>query len=494
MTDKTIQKFKETIKQNVVHGASLQIIGGVGQTVIRICASMVLARILVPSDFGLFGMALLAREFIEYMGAIGMGAGIITKENLIDKDLSTCFWVMVFSKVIIFIIAFWGAPVVALFFAEPRLVFIFRAVSFTFLFSIIGTVPLWILQKRMEFTSIVVIRLLAMLFESAIAVILVLTTSLRVEALVIALLIASVFNHLAAWSCSRWVPKLIFSKNSFRYLFRFGINSLGTSMMTYFYENLDYLTVGRLMGASNLGLYEFAYRIPHIILVRVAIPISSVVFPALAIVKNDTPTLVKGYLKATQYIGLIVFPVLGGLAILAPLIIDVLWGAKWLPIVTPLRILCCASAIGCVTRPISSVFLCKDRPDMPFKLSVLSLSFAVLSVPGLAYYFGLNGVAVGMTFSMLPGCYGIFLASKITNTKVSLFFNTLSIPIFVSLSSSIGAYAVQQSLIFLNLSSIVVLIISTFFGVVFYLSVLFILFRETITDITDIINTKLGRT
>lgn len=483
MKENSNVKDSENVNSRVALGAALQILGGGGQTIIRIGASMVLARVLEPSDFGLFGMALLARELVEYIGNVGIGNGVIAKKDVSEKDLSTAFWVMVISRFVLFVIAFSSANLVAFVFSEPRLISIFQAISFTFLFSIVGYVPMWLLQKRMDFAPLVIIRLLGILIESCLAVFIVLTTSLRVEALVVSFLVSTLFSQVTTWLWSKWLPRFIFDKVSFRYLFNFGIHGLGTSLIAYFHENLDYILIGRLFGASSLGLYEFAYRIPHLIFVRIAIPVSSVIFPALALIKDENSKLIAGYLKASKYIGLIVFPVLGGLAVLAPLIIDVLWGPKWLSITIPLRILCVASAVSCIVKPVGSIFLCKDRPDIPFKISILNLIFAATTVPLFGYFFGLNGVACAMTLSTIPGILGVYIALKMTNSPFLLIVKALMPPLFCSLCCSLGAFYFQSILHYFGYQNFSVLISSIISGAIIYSIALFVFYRELYLEI-----------
>ena len=483
----------QDIKRSAGRGASLQLVGALGQTIIRIAASTILARTLEPADFGLFGMAILARELIEYLGNLGMGAGIIAKKKLEDIDLSTGFWMMAVSRVILFFLAFSSAPLIGLFFNEPKLVGIFRAISFTFLFSIASFVPMWIFQKHLRFKPIVVIRLLGIFIESTLAVTLVLMTSLGVYSLVVALLVSSIFIHITPMIWCGWFPKFQFSKNSFKYLFRFGVNGLGASIVTYLHEKLDYWIVGKMFGDRSLGLYEFAYRIPHIILVRVALPISSVVFPALSMVKDNNTTLISGYVKAIKYIAFLVFPLLGGLASLAPLIIHVLWGEKWSPIINPLRILCLAAALGCLSKPISSIFYCKNRPEMPFRLGVLHLLTAIVAIGSLGPIYGLSGVACGMVISMLPGVFGIWIAFRIANSHIALLLRALIAPLCCTIASSAGAYSIQY-LLFNNLfSNVSCLILALCCGIICYITSLLLLFKSQAHELISTVKTVIGK-
>ena len=104
------KKVAETLTQSAGRGALWQLLGGSWQAVVRLGASTVLARALAPEDFGLVGMALIVRELVETIGALGMGAGVIAKKEANEDDLCTCFWTMGGVRLLLFVIIFSIAP------------------------------------------------------------------------------------------------------------------------------------------------------------------------------------------------------------------------------------------------------------------------------------------------------------------------------------------------------------------------------------------------
>lgn len=470
-------------------GALWQILGGGWQTMVRLGASTVLARALAPEDFGLFGMAILARELIAHIGALGMGTGIIAKKDVNEDDLCTCFWTMAGVQFVLFIATFAIAPLAATFFDNPKVTWVLRAISFTFLLSILSVVSLTLLRKQLWFGYLVVIRGLSTLVESGIAVTLVLLTDLRYWALVCAMMISAFFLHIAIFICAKWYPRFKFSKESFRYLFRYGINNLGFSIVNYFHQNIDYIFVARLLGTASLGFYEFAYRIPHLIQDRFARPVGSVAFPALSKVQDNDERLIAGYVKAVRYIAFGAFPTLGGLAVLADHTVTVLWGEKWLSVVTPLKILCLCAAIRCIMQPLVSIFLCKNRPDIPFKFGLIQLVFTFSAVGILGYLYGLNGVAAGMLTSTLPSLYIILLAFKMTESSPVKLFFALWVPAAASGASMLCAYGMRFGLDFLGLAQWVVLLCSILAGIACYLICLFVVSPATTKEIQQTIFT-----
>ena len=472
------QRFadKPSLTRKAGSAALWQVAGGGWQTIIRLGASTILARKLDPSDFGLFGMALLVSELIMVLTNLGMGTGIVAKKHVTEKDLNTCFWTMAGVRITMFVIAEVSAPLAALYFRDPRVTDIVRVVGFTFLFSIPSVVSNTLLSKELRFKAPVLIRGFSTLLESSLAVLLVLMTSLGYWSLVIPMLVASLFAESTIFFVVGWRPRFVFDKESFNYLFRYGINGLGFSITNYLHQNIDYLIVGRLLGSTSLGFYQFAYNIPHLILDRFARPVGSVVFPALSKVQDDDERLIGGYVKAAQYIALGAFPVLGGLAVLATPIVTVLWGEKWLPIVTPLRILCLASAIYCTVQSLGSVFYCKQRPDIIFKFGAARLVFTFGLVAVLGHLYGLVGISVGILASHIPDIYILHVAFRMTRSSPKKLIAALLAPLVCTCICISSAYATWAVLQLLPLAKVASLTISVGSGGLAYLYSLILLF------------------
>jgi O-antigen/teichoic acid export membrane protein len=399
-------------------GAVFNIFGGVWQTFVRLGASVFLARLLSPADFGIYGIAMLTKTFIENMGNVGMGAGLIAKKEIDEKDLNTCFWSIALVRVCLLALALLGAPLAGIFFNEPKMVMPLRVVSLTFVLTVLGVVSSKILDRKLKFGYLVTIQNVAILVESVVAVLLAAFTDLSYWALVFGMLAATVVNEIGVVVYAGWLPKLQFDKERFRYLFYFGRNQMGTHINMFLQKNVDYLLVGKMFGARVLGLYEFAYRIPHMLEQKFIRKIKNVIFPSFSRLQDSDEDLINGYINVVRLIAMAVFPALIGLFVLAFPTVDILWGEKWHPIIMPLRVLCLPAMISCLVIPVQAVFLCKQRPDLPFKLSLFRVAATFLSVLVLGTYFGLIGVAFGMMISSLAGFLNIYLAFKLTKKRL----------------------------------------------------------------------------
>jgi O-antigen/teichoic acid export membrane protein len=201
--------------------------------------------------------------------------------------------------------------------------------------------------------------------------------------------------------------------------------------------------------------------------------------------------MVKGFCETIRYISLVVFPILGGLAILSKPLVVVLWGEKWLPIVFPMQVLCLAAAIRCILAPIGTIFLCKRRPDIPFKFSIIRLFFTFLVVGSLSFFFGLNGVALGILFSIFPSFFLVFLSFKMLNASLSRFLFAFYEAAIATLISMVCALAVYRLLLVTDVSIFPILISAVIAGIIGYFASLFFFFYEIAKEIIHMIRTIL---
>ena len=471
------------IKKKIGVSSLWQIGGSISQAVIRLGASTILARKLAPEDFGIFGLAIISRELIVTIGNVGVGSAIIAQKDVNDEDLSTCFWTIAGVNFILFLIGFVSAPLFAYFYKEPQLTNLFRFVLVSLIISIIGTTSQIILRRKLELSFLSIVRTLGVLLESSIAIFLVCNTNLRFWSLAIAMTVAAVISEFVILLYAKWLPKFTFNVESFKFIFNFGFKVQGFSIMNYFSQNVDYIIVGRSIGMNSLGLYEFAYRIPHLILERLATPLGAVIFPSLSLFQDNSKKFFEYYIAFTKSILYLTLPFLILLVLVTHPLVSLLWGDKWLPIVIPLQILCFAAIIKCLMVPLNSVFYCKQRPDIPFKISIIRLCLAAMLVYFLGNYFSLKGVAVAMLLSTFPSFFGLFLALRLMNVSFFSFLSKISPTIIPCLLASIVIIVIKQVNFFQNLAEYVYLLLSIFTFLITFIICLRYLFPDSFWEI-----------
>jgi len=474
-------------------GVLWQVGGGLWLTLVRLGASTMLARLLYPADFGLFGMAMIARELIVVVCNLGMSTGLIAKKQVNAEDLDTAFWFMVGVRGIMCAATILFAPVAALFFGDPRVTDVMRVISLTFLLTPFSDIGVAILRRKLHFKKLALLNGFAALIESTVAVLLAFYMHLGYWSLIIGMLINTIVLNIGVISLARWWPKMRFSLESYRYLFRYGINGLGFGVVNYLNQNIDYLLVGRILGTTSLGLYEFAYKIPHMVLDRISRPVGSVLFPALSKVQNDNAYLLTGFIKTIKIVTLFSFPAMIGLSAVADIFVQVLWGERWTNIIVPLQILSISAALRTIGQPVGSIFYCKDRPDLPFKYSLLIMVVTFSAVGFLGNLYGMVGVAFGMTISVLPTFYVVHHGLKLVGGRLSILLREIFPGFVASISCGIIAYTLKNYLLCHHIGDILTLVFSVSAGAIVYILVLKYIFSSTWDEflgLREIINSK----
>jgi O-antigen/teichoic acid export membrane protein len=472
-------------------GAAWQISCGLVQTVIRLGASTILARRLDPADFGIFGMAYLIYAIFDLFSASGITSGIIVKNKPTSEDLSTCFWSTVLMRLMLFSVLYISSPIIATIMGEFRLAQLIRVVAFLMLITGLGDVSQALIAQALRFKALAIIKLIGLLFESCIAISLALLTNIKYWSLVTGMLAAIFLINVLIIYTAKWRPTFRFNLNSFRYLRKFASNGIAYSIASYLSRNLDYLIVAKMMGATMLGYYQFAYRIPHLINEKISGPIGAVIFPTLAAIKNDDKQFLKHYMLASRYVAWIIFPALGGLAFLSPIAIKCLWGDKWLIVALPMRILCLSAAINGVMDLCRTIFLCKHRPDLPFKFETLSLITAGISISILGYLYGLTGIAIAMVITRMTSLLATYYAVKMLGGGLYEILNCYINPLVSTATMIATLYGLSHILGNLNIHSLSQLAILIGAGILSFAMITYTIFRSEFNSIRIIIRDTL---
>jgi O-antigen/teichoic acid export membrane protein len=199
---------------------------------------------------------------------------------------------------------------------------------------------------------------------------------------------------LAVQGWGNWAPSLHFSMRDLKGYVRFGLYQIGERTINYFNSNLDYLVIGRLLGAEPLGYYTLAYNLIIVPVIKINPIITRVAFPVFAKVQHDEARLKKGYLTVVQALSFINFPIFFGLLVTANLLVPVIFGQKWLPSIILVKILCGVGLLRSTGNPVGSLLLAKGHADWGF---MWNLMLVATQVPGIlmgAHYGGVVGVAV----------------------------------------------------------------------------------------------------
>ena len=484
----------DKLKQRAVNGATWLGFNQVYRQGMSLLVMGILAHHLGPEAFGLIGMVVVFTAFLEIFQEIGLSQAVIQRKDVTEEQLATVFWITVACGVTLAGMTALASPLIAAFYSEPELVRIARWLGLSFVINSFTHVHGALLRKALAFRKLTLINMAGHLVTSATTI----TLAYRgfgVYALVFQSLVGGTINLVLMWACVRWRPKARPRLASVKSLIRFGANVTGTGILAYANASMDYLLIGRFLGASALGLYTIAYRIMLMPVRRVTSQISQVAFPAFAAVQDDKPRVCRGFLQMTSNISLVVFPAMAGLLVVAPEAVPVLLGDQWRRSILIVQVLALTGALQAVTSTIWTIFRSQGRADLQFQYGIFATIVTVAAF-AIGLRWNIEGVAVAYTISqalvMPPRCRFAF---GLIDLSFSDYYRSLRAPLIASAFMTAVVLMFRLLILRMGILSMSTLLVGEIaLGVVTYGVALHFVSPETVRETIDLVKMVLGRT
>lgn len=386
-----------SIKKQVASSVKWTFLATVVTSLFQLIQLFVLARFLIPDDFGLMGMIMVVIGIAQACSDLGISASIIQRQHLSPTQLSSLYWVNLLAGGAVFLVLLISAPCVAWFFGDPRLLRPYHTLSLIPLISAAGRQFELLLQKELRFLELarqdILSGLIALVVATACA-----NSGLGVWALVNGVIVQQGVKNFLLVAVGlrdhRPLPMLVWK--DLGGFISFGLFQMGERLLNLLAERLDQILIGSLLGASSLGFYNFAFNLVGQPLSRINPVVTRVSFPVFSIVQDHPERLRNGYLKAIGFLMAINAPLLIGFAAVAPVAVPLLFGPAWVPAVGLIQILSLVALSKCAANPVGALLLAKGRADLGFKWNLI-LFF--LSIPMI--YAGAHWGTSGIAFALL---------------------------------------------------------------------------------------------
>lgn len=457
-----------------------------GRQAFQIVTSIILARLLLPEDFGLVGMAFIIIGFLSIFKDLGTAAAIIQKEDISESLLSSIFWLNVVFGILISIIVFALSPIVSSFFNDVRVEPILKVLSISFLLSSLSNVHQALLEKKLLFKKLAKIEIIATFFGSTLGIYLAFS-GFKVWSLVFQSLVTFLVTMILLWYFERWTPRFAFNFSEIKSLHRYSGFLTGYNIFNYLFRNADNFLIGKFLGAQNLGYYNLAYRIMLYPMQTITVVISRVMFPLYSQIKNDLQRFRSIYIRVAQAISLISFPLMIILMIFNKEFIVYIFGKNWETTKTIILILAPVGMLQSVDSTVGSIYQATGRTDLIFKWGLFSGTISI-GVFVLGLKWGIIGVATAyLVYSVLLYIPGLYIPFRTIDLKVSDFLKKLMIPLITSLSMGLLIYLTR--LVFVTSGKVELLLIALF-GLSFYIALNYFFNKESIFGIMEIIGNR----
>lgn len=402
----------DSLRDKAVSGATWKLIEISVNHVMTFIVELYLARKLAPSDYGLVGMLAIFFALAGVLVDSGFSSALIQRQNRTSKDFSTVFVFNIVSSVSIYVLFVIFAPWIADFYNTPFLKTIIYVSALTFLIRGFTSIHFAKLNIDLRFSTLSKISLVGHL-TAGITGVLLAYSGFGIWALVFQGIASALITGIIVWICSGLKPSLAFSKKSFKSLFSYGGNMLGSGIINVIYGNLYTLVIGKGFSPTAVGFYNRANgyaSMPSNIVTDVALRVN---FPILVKLQDDNERLIRAYEKLLKVPFFVLYPVLIGIIVCAEPLIEVLIGAKWLPCVPYMRILC----LGYMFYPLNgfnmNILYAKGRTDISFKLEFVKKPIGLIllfaSLP-----FGIIWMMVGKAlYSVIVYFINCYFTNKI---------------------------------------------------------------------------------
>lgn len=361
-----------------------------GTQIINFIVTIILARLLLPNQFGLIGMIAV---FIAISRALidgGFVSSLIRTKNADDLDYSTVFFVNLGSAFILYGLLFFSAPFIATFYEQDILVNLIRVVSLVLIINAFSLVQSTKLNKELQFKTQFKLQIPSLVI-SAIASIWMAYHDFGVWSLVAKDLIYAIVAAIQLWWYAKWVPKFIFDKEKFKYHFNFGYKLSLTAIINTIFDNLYNVVIGKYFSAAQLGYFTRARSLEQLPSGFFYNAFNRVFYPLLAKVCDNDEQLKNTYSKLMQIVVFVVTPILVYLGIIATPFFRWLLTEKWLPAVPYFQLLLISGIFYPIHKYNLNICNLKGRSDMVLKLSMLHNILLFLGAFS-AIWFGIDGL------------------------------------------------------------------------------------------------------
>jgi PST family polysaccharide transporter len=325
-------------------------------------STAVLARLLTKDDFGVVGFAVTTSNFLDVISSLGIGPALIFFPES-HRTSSTVFWANLIISFGIFGLAWFIAPFAALYFHDPRATDVIRILSLTYPISSAGHTYAFLLAKRLSFNRTFLPEFLTAVTKGLSSIIFAFA-GFGAWSMVIGQICGEVVSTIAYWYSLSWRPSFLIDLPTLKSLLDYGIKYVGADTISIILLNLDYLLVGRFLGAEALGVYTLAFRLPDLIVLQFARSLSSVIFPIYSKMRGSPGGMARGFFLTTRYISLITVPLGLGLALIARPFTLIVFTDKWVDAVPAIQGIAIYSLLLSLSYNAGSAYKASGRPQI----------------------------------------------------------------------------------------------------------------------------------
>lgn len=397
----------DELRKKTLIGSFWMMIERFGYLTIQFVSNLILARILMPDDFGTIGIMMVFITLSNVFVDSGFGASLIQKKEISEADKSTVFLTNLTLAVLVYGIIFFSSPLIARYFNNASLCLFLRVLGIVLLIDAFCAIQNTLLTREMNFKLLTKIKLASILVAASVAIILA-YNDFGIWALIVQYILYSLIRTSTTWIVTKWKPLILFSKQSFKTLFGFGSKLLLSTFIAELYVNFQQILIGRYYKPADLGYYSQARQLQQIPTGTVSQVINTVAFPAYAQLQNDRQSLRDLFRQNVRIVAYFNSAIMMLLASIAQPLIILLYSSKWIGSIGYFQFLCIGFGLFLAVHQCSlSVLKAVGKSDYVLKLEIIKKILGIVFI-----LVGLN----------IWGIWGILYALAL-NSFIEIFLN-----------------------------------------------------------------------
>lgn len=457
------------LKKQAVHGAIWVFAEQFGSQLIGFVLNLILARILMPADFGTIALFGIVMSIGNVLVQGGMSSSLIRNAQNDERDYSTVFWFNIASAILIYLVIYLIAPLFARFYEVEILTSLIRVFSLILIIDSFAMVQGAKFVKELDFKKNFKIQLPSLLIGGACGVYFAMN-GYGVWSLVYYSLIQNSIFMIQHWMYSSWRPSFAFDMQKFKYHFGFGVNMTLSALLEVIFSNLYSIIIGKKYSTEDLGYYNRADSLKQLPISNIATTLNKVTFPLFAKIGNDDERLRHSYRELQMLVMFVIAPLVGIMIVAAEPLIRFLYTDKWLPAVPYFKILCIAGLLYPIHAYNLNILQIKGRSDLFLRLEVIK-KIIIVVVIAVCLNFGIIALVWGQVFiSILSLFVNTYYTGRYLNYPIYKQLYDLSTSILIASSIGIGLWLLDGQYL-VNQSDLLRILTITVIFLVLYMAV-----------------------
>ena len=400
------------LKSGAMSGIVWKFAEKIGIQGMQFIIQIVLARLLLPEDYGLVGLITVFITISDVFILQGFTTALIQKKNADETDFSSVFYANLIMAVVLYILLYFLWPGVAWFYNEPRLTELMRVLSLSVIAGAFSAVHNSIMSRNLEFKKSF-LRMMANLLTQGIVGIGCAYMGFGVWSLVFSKLAGTLVGSVVICGTVRWRPKWLFSGERLKSLFSFSSKILGTNLLNTLFNNIHSILIGKFFAKAELGYYQRGQQIPHTMMTAVDGSLNEVLYPTLSKLQDDLSKVKAALRRSMKTSSFIMFPVLLGTVAVTHDLVLFLLTEKWLPCVPFMQLSC----VVCMFWPFSArthALNAIGESKVTFRLSLIGKSITLVLIAA-CIPFGIYAILLG---TILASTINLWIVSHYVNKYI----------------------------------------------------------------------------